>query len=138
MRDGGMRILPDNRRKGIYVERANSHNLSCQIGLRVAGVIGSRKESKRVSNSDEMVPLGFIVFRPSCLSQGKEYPEEWVFHPRGCEVVEVDFHYWTLVELLQKSPLAERMEIPPPHLQPRVGGPAYMTRKRKREDHDAE
>ena len=77
-----------------------------------------------------MVPLGFIVVRPSCLSQGEEYQEEWVFHPRGCEVVEVDFHYRTLVKLLQKSPLAERMEIPPPHLQPRVGGPESETRRK--------
>ena len=61
----------------------------------------------------------------------EDYDDEVVCHPHGCEVVEVRFHDQALVKFLQKSPLAERMEIPSPHLQPRVGGPAWKTRKRK-------
>ena len=51
--------------------------------------------------------------------------------------LDVRFHNQALVEFLQQSPSAERMAIPQPHLQPRVGGPDWMSSKRKRQGQDA-
>ena len=38
--------------------------------------------------------------------------EEWVCHPRGCEVVEVRFHDESLVGYLERSPLGQRLMLP--------------------------
>ena len=121
-------VLPDAVKRyprGTYAYAERNEHSACQIGLRVAGVLGPRKPSKRIASTDEMVPLGFIVVHP-------RDPDALVCHPNGCEVKTIRFHYRALIEFLRESPLAEMIDIPLPHLQRRVGGPDYMTRKRKR------
>ena len=110
MRDGCMRILPgtpQNWPQGIYAARTplGTYDRGCQIGLRIAGVIGSKKASGRVARSSNMIPLGFIAVI-------QRSQEEWVCHPRGCEVVEVRFHYATLLGHLERSGLGQRLDVP--------------------------
>ena len=110
MRDGCMRILPgtpQNWPQGIYAARTplETYDRGCQIGLRIAGVIGSKKASGRVARSSNMIPLGFIAVI-------QRSQEEWVCHPRGCEVVEVRFHYATLLGHLERSGLGQRLDLP--------------------------
>ena len=111
LRDG--EILPERKAypMGIYAYAQRGYLGACQIRLRVAGVLGSRHPSKRISKMNEMVPLGFIVVR-QC-SSSPVYRDEFICHPNGCEVTTVRFHYQSLIEFLQRSPLAEGMEIPP-------------------------
>jgi len=87
MRDGCMRILPSttqNWPQGIYAARTplETYDRGSQIGMRIAAVIGSKKANGRVARSSNLIPLGFIA-----IIQGRL--EEWVCHPRACEVVEV-------------------------------------------------
>ena len=68
--------------QGIYAARspAEGYNKGCIIGLRIAGVIGSKAASSNVSRSTNMCPEGFIARLHRSV-------EEWVCNPLGCEVV---------------------------------------------------
>ena len=126
-------VLPDKRHqypKGIYAYAERNDDFACQIGLRVAGVLGPRTPSQRIANTDKVVPLGFIVVHPRVKSPMGT--NALVCHPNGCEVKTIRFHYQALIDFLQASPLAERIDIPPAHLERRVGGPDSVTRKRQR------
>ena len=66
MQDGRMRVLPDapdNWPQGIYATKSptEGYNKGCIVGLRIAGVIGSKAASKNVSQMTDMCPLGFIA-----------------------------------------------------------------------------
>ena len=84
---------------------AETYDIGCQVGLRVAGVIASRAVGHGVAGSPEMCPMGLIVV----LSRSAE---EWVVHPDGCEIVEIQFHYELLRTYLEQTPLAARMLMP--------------------------
>ena len=47
-------------RRGRPIE---SYDSGCQIGLRLASVIGSNAASRRVARSLEMIPQGFVFHR---------------------------------------------------------------------------
>ena len=109
MRDGRMRVLPGrvNYPQGIYSAKspANTYDIGCQVGLRVAGVIASKAVGRSLAHSREMCPLGLIVVLDRSV-------EEWIVHPDGCEIVEIRFHYEMLRTYLEQTPLASRMLMP--------------------------
>ena len=84
---------------------AETYDIGCHVGLRVAGVIASTTVGSQSAKSPEMCPLGLIVVL-------KRPVEEWVVHPQGCEIVEVRFHYEMLRAYLEQTPLAARMLMP--------------------------
>ena len=81
MQDAQMRVLgrTTNRPQGTYSAKspAETYDIGCQVGLRVAGVIASKTVGSKLAKSPEMCPLGLIVVlkRPE--------KEEWVVHPQG-------------------------------------------------------
>ena len=52
-----------------------------------------------------MCPLGLIVVLDRSV-------EEWIVHPDGCEIVEIQFHYEHLRTYLEQTPLTARMLMP--------------------------
>lgn len=129
----GGEVLPDKCHRyptGVYAYAERNDDFACQVGFQVAGVLGPRTPSQRIAHTNKVVPLGFIVVHPRVKSpMGKS---ALVCHPNGCEVKTIRFHYRALIDFLQASPLADRIDIPPAHLERRVGGPDSVTRKRQR------
>ena len=75
-----------NYPQGIYSAKspANAYDIGCQVGLRMAGVIASKAVGRSLAHSREMCPLGLIVVLDRSV-------EEWIVHPDGCEIVEIQF-----------------------------------------------
>ena len=61
---------------------AQTYDIGCQVGLRVAGVIASKAVGRSLAHSREMCPLGLIVVLDKSV-------EEWIVHPDGAGQAEL-------------------------------------------------
>lgn len=104
---GELRTGGPHRPNGIYsaIEPASFYDLGARVRLRMVGVVASRSVSRSLTHSHDMIPLGLIAVIERSV-------QEWVCHPRACEVVEICFHYAALRAHLQQTPLAAVMELP--------------------------
>ena len=108
LRTGGMQYGPrQHSPSGVYMARepASFYDLGCHVVLRAPGVVLSKAVSRGLQQPGVFVPIGAIAVLERSV-------QEWICHPKGCQVLRMYFHYAALRAFLGQSPLAQRMQIP--------------------------